>query len=349
VAHASAEHGFRSLSEAMVNVRATVDAACRAGVLGPAEAQLVLEEAAGRFYPERHWAALCHALADDAGADAGARLDAFLRDGGRIDQKRADAVELLERVRDDHAAWCTPKSVTFTLAHTVWFDHLYRHAGRYTATDGREATVGVTETDIDDELRLHRHFRPALRATLLRHLSGEEAHRRGVRVTAEQVAEYANAVCHDLGLVDQPSFERWLSHNGLTLQRFNELMEVELRRSLVMADVSSAARPALADGLRLAGLWPAVTNRAARKVLLLDQAGLADPGLEHTGFAAPHELIDWWMDRLAVPRQQRTYDLDELARRVDFADRDQLLQALLREHCATMLGLEPLADEGHRW
>ena len=345
VAHASAEHRYRSLSEAMVNIRATVTTARQAGVLEPAEAQVVLDEAAGRFYPDRHWAALCAAL----DGKSGARLNAFLRQGGRVDQKQADAVTLLERIWADRAAWCSPKTVSFTLSHTVWFDHLHRHAGRFSAAEDGSAAVGVSETDIDDELRLHRHFRPALRATLLRHLSSEEAQRKGLQVPAEQVAAYANDVCHDLGLVDQASFERWLDRNGLTLQRFNELMETELRRSLVMADISHAARPALADGLRLAGLWPAVTARAARKVQLLDHAGLADPGLEHSGLGAQQELIEWWLDRLGMPESERVHDLDALAHRVDFADRDQLLQALLREYCATMLGLEPLEDEGHRW
>jgi hypothetical protein len=347
VAHASAEAGYRTLSEAMVNIRATVAAAVDAGALDHSEAGAVLADAAARFYPDRHWAGLRDGVAERAGAAAAARLDDFVRNGGRVDQKRADASALLELLRDGGDAWSTPKSVTFSLARTVWFDHLHRHAGTFSGAEG--AAVAVGEADLDDELRLHRQFRPALRATLLRHLTGEEARRRGLRVGPEQVADYANDVCHDLGLVDQASFEAWLDRNGLTTAAFNELMELELQRSMVMTEISRPARAALPDGLRLAGLWPAVTARAARKVRLLEDAGLADPGLEATGLRSHDELVDWWLDRVGEGGHRSPYDLDALAAAADYPDRHQFLQALLREYCASMLGLEPLEGGGRRW
>ena len=347
VTHASADHGYRALSEALVNIRATVSAAQRAGVLDDAQAELVLAEAAARFYPDRNWPGIIESLASRLGPQAEARLDSFVRHGGRVDQKQADATMLLEHIGEQSGTWSTPKAVTFSLSHTVWFDQLHGSAGEFTTVPEGSA-VGVTTTDIDDELRLHRHFRPALRATLLRHLAAEEARRRGVRVSADDVARYANDVCHDLGLTDQASFERWLERNELSLQQFNELMETELRRSLVMADSSRPARSALADGLRLAGLWPAVTSRAARKVQLLDEAGLADPALEHTGLVSQQALIAWWLQRLGVESEQ-IEDIDAVARFADFADRDQLIQALLREYCAATLGLEPLEEAGYRW
>lgn len=63
VAHAPAEHGYRSLSVALVNMRATLAAARQAEVISPDSATALLALARSRFYPERGYARL---LADAA-------------------------------------------------------------------------------------------------------------------------------------------------------------------------------------------------------------------------------------------------------------------------------------------
>jgi hypothetical protein len=89
VAHAPAELGFRPLSVALVDVRATLSVARRAGVLTAAEARALAVAAAAIFFPERTWEGLCAS----AGA-AGARLLAALP---RVERqlKRADALAAL--------------------------------------------------------------------------------------------------------------------------------------------------------------------------------------------------------------------------------------------------------------
>jgi hypothetical protein len=136
--------------------------------------------------------------------------------------------------------------------------------------------------------------------------------------------------------------------NGLTLARFNTLVETELRSSIVLADVHRAAQAELADVLRMAGMWPAVSQRAARKVELLQKAGLADPGFENTPFADEAELVSWWAGRSTAP-PCAPGDIDFLGRSAGFGDTPSFIQALLREYCARSLGLEPLDDGGRSW
>ena len=93
VAHADAEHGFRALSDAMVDVRATLAAAVAAGVVDGATADRSWRRVKATFYAER---ALVAAL--DRGDEEHERLRAWLPDG-RVERKREDAFELLRAIR----------------------------------------------------------------------------------------------------------------------------------------------------------------------------------------------------------------------------------------------------------
>lgn len=349
VAHAPAAHGYRNLSEAMVNIRATVRAARTAGVLAEEEAATVLSAAAQRFYPDRHWPGLLDAVEAAHGRTTCGRLSDYLGGGGRVDQKRADAEALVSAIAGGAERWSCPPAPGYTLAHTIWFDHLHASSGQFAASGEPTPAPRSTRNDIEDELRLRRHYRPALRASLVRSLATDEARRRRVEVEPEEIARYANAVCADLGLTDQASFDAWLDANGLDLAAFNALMERELRRNVVLAELSLPAQQELPDALRLAGLWPAVAARAARKVELLEEAGLADPSLADTGLNSVEELVTWWLARIGKPGAAAGRDIATLARMADFADRGSFVQALLREHCAERLGLGPLDDEGNWW
>ena len=100
IVHASSEHGYRPLSEPLVNVRSTVAAAVAERVLSKGSGERVIETARSLFYPDRTWEHLlrlvpCHR--DELGA-----FRAWLP-RGRVDQKGADAIALLERMGSDLA------------------------------------------------------------------------------------------------------------------------------------------------------------------------------------------------------------------------------------------------------
>ncbi|MEK0083293.1 TfuA-like protein [Benzoatithermus flavus] len=99
VQHGPAELGYPALSEALVNIRATLAAAERAGVIdGALRAEL---ESLGKalFYPERSWGALlAGARARALPAEPLSTLEAWLP-ANRVNQKRSDALALLEALR----------------------------------------------------------------------------------------------------------------------------------------------------------------------------------------------------------------------------------------------------------
>ncbi|MFY9330822.1 MAG: TfuA-like protein [Candidatus Nanopelagicales bacterium] len=97
--HADAEANFRSLSDAMVAIRATLAAARSAGLLTDDETTVLIQQQKDRWFPDRR---LSGVLAD--AADAGLTVDRItaLREFVRtraIDPKRQDAIALLERMR----------------------------------------------------------------------------------------------------------------------------------------------------------------------------------------------------------------------------------------------------------
>jgi len=137
-----AETGYRALSEAMVNIRATLHAAEAAGVV-TSKTRLALERLAKTlYYPERSYAALLIAGRDTGIADTELRRLHEWLPAGRIDLKRDDAIALLRVMRDHRADRLRARApATFEFQHTVLWDRVVRSIRtsrrRKTTTTGR--------------------------------------------------------------------------------------------------------------------------------------------------------------------------------------------------------------------
>ncbi len=116
VLHGPEELGYPVLTEAMVNVRATLDAAVAAGILPPPAAAALTAIAKRLFYKERTYEVTlqraaaaglhCRALHDFAG---------WLPEG-RVDRKRSEALAVLDAIRAHLIAGAAPLRVTYQLA-----------------------------------------------------------------------------------------------------------------------------------------------------------------------------------------------------------------------------------------
>lgn len=128
VAHASAEYGYRCTSEAMVDIRATMARARDAGILGNDTYACLLRAAKQLFYPDRAYP-LILARAEAAGANRD-ELSAFAAfvPAGRVQQKRLDAIMLLDKLRALRAAPVVPKQVRYFFNHTDAWEAIRRRA-----------------------------------------------------------------------------------------------------------------------------------------------------------------------------------------------------------------------------
>jgi hypothetical protein len=128
VLHGPAELGYPPVTEAMVNIRATLAAAAESGILAPQSAADLALLAKGLFYKERTWETVL-GLAATRGWPA--MLLQEIRTWlptGRIDQKRADAEAMLAAMRAHLAAGGGPLKVAYRLANTVAWQAARRQA-----------------------------------------------------------------------------------------------------------------------------------------------------------------------------------------------------------------------------
>lgn len=131
VLHGPEELGYPPVTEAMVNIRATLAAAQRDGIVEATLAAELAGMAKSLFYKDRTYPAIFEAVAA-GGADmvALAALREWLGEA-RIDQKRLDATAMVEAMRAGLAAGLPPLRVSYRLAETA----AWQAAVRATATD----------------------------------------------------------------------------------------------------------------------------------------------------------------------------------------------------------------------
>jgi hypothetical protein len=119
VLHGPAELGYPPVTEAMANIRATLAAATRDGTIAVPLAAELTSIAKALFYKERSYSAILTAAAE-TGLDAVglARFGDWLPKH-RVDQKRLDALAMLNAISAHIAAATPPLRVTYNLADTV--------------------------------------------------------------------------------------------------------------------------------------------------------------------------------------------------------------------------------------
>jgi len=128
VLHGPQELGYPPLTEALVNIRATVAEAEQRGVLAPEFAAQITCIAKALFYKDRIYERIWH-TATEAGVPAAQLRDvAAWLPSGRIDRKRIDAEMMLNTVRAHLVAQVPPLRVTYALAETAAWEAACRHA-----------------------------------------------------------------------------------------------------------------------------------------------------------------------------------------------------------------------------
>jgi hypothetical protein len=128
IIHGDAGDGYRPLSDAMVDIRATLALARDQGVVDAVLHDSLVAAAKARFFADRSLATLLEgAVADGMPRGDLERLRGFLL-ASRVRQKRADALELLDRLAAMHRAPVAPKVVHYFFSHTDAWEAVRRRA-----------------------------------------------------------------------------------------------------------------------------------------------------------------------------------------------------------------------------
>jgi len=112
VLHGPEELGYPAITEAMVNISATLEQAVAEGILDPLLATDITEISKTLFYKERSWDAILRFASRGLPPVPFDAFAAWLR-GRPVDQKRIDALEMIAAVQAHLAAGVTPMTVSY--------------------------------------------------------------------------------------------------------------------------------------------------------------------------------------------------------------------------------------------
>ncbi|AUX32175.1 MULTISPECIES: TfuA-like protein [Sorangium] len=332
VAHGAAEEGYRALSEAMVNIRSSLQAAVAAGALTEAARAALARIAKGLFYAERTWPHLLQrGLAEGLPKGEVDALLAFLP-AGRVNQKRLDAIAMLRAMRARLEAGAEPKQVRYHFQHTEAWEQARRAAGRQALgsagarpADGAGEEVAPHDALVE-ELLVAGVYARVRGGAMTRALALEMARQHNLHVSPEGLRDAAESLCVERGLRDEHELRRWAREQRVDdLERF---LHDEAQRRWAEAMFEPEAAEAIPDTLRVSGEQAAFAARALDKQRALASSGTMHPTLADVGLAEA-DLFRWYFEeRLggAVPA-----DLALYARAAGFDDVDAMRRIVLRE------------------
>ena len=118
VLHGPAEVDYVPVTEAMVNVRSTVDCALQSDVLEPNAAEVLVSTAKSLFYKDRTYELILQCAAERglAPEELGRFFDWL--SSGKIDQKRRDAEDMLNAMLNHMTTDVMPFQAPYQFAHT---------------------------------------------------------------------------------------------------------------------------------------------------------------------------------------------------------------------------------------
>ena len=330
VIHGPAETGYLALSEAMVNIRETLAAAERKGVIADATGDALIRIAKELFYHDRTFERLLERAAEPSLPSRElAALRAWLPQG-RVDRKRADALAMLAAMRALLAARPEPMQVDYALEWTEVWDEATTAAAASRQSGASGTAAWLTDDRVLEELRLEPATYLAVRdRALLRLLAVREAARRRHSVDAGAKQERLGRLRARHGLFSRADLDGWLAANAIEGRQLERLVEEEVQLEAINALTTSALPGQLLDELRLRNDFCRFAERARSKQEFLEAHGLDHPDTGDAHLAPPAVVRAWYFERRL--HQPLPDDIDAAARELGFADRADFDRALRRE------------------
>lgn len=313
--HGPEEIGYVRLSEPMVNMRATLEAAERGGVIDAATRRMLVEVAKSLFYQDRTWDRLIDAL--PAGGEGRQRLRSWLK-VDKVDRKREDALKMLDAMAGFLAAETPPAPANFSFEWTEsWETAPWRtDAGR------NEAGLGAEQAAILDELRLDGSYLALRREALLRLLVAEGGGGEPARPDRKAIVRATGAFRAARGLARQADVNRWAEDNDIAAADVERMLREKAGvEHLARARDGELGRLIL-DLLRENGRYTTVRKRARTKARWLKENG---SGSNRMAAA----LLPWFFK---TRRKERVPDdIEDHARELGYRDQERLLDVLSTE------------------
>jgi hypothetical protein len=311
--HASRELGYKPLSEALVNIRKTLQAAVRDKIIQETTRQTLIEIGLETPFWERSYPALLKMAAQD-GLPPGEldRLERFVSKN-RIDLKKQDAIQALRHMaRLQNGP--PPPPATFDLQRTVYLENLadrdlsLNPPGETRLTP--ESIVNHARLALKDFLALEQRAVNNSALLTFAHLIGLEASPQEVRKELEEIRQHLKLSNQDL--------LSWMRCQHLTEEELERFVAEKLVLSKVLKLFASPANQDVLRQLRLEDKY----ERLARSALESEIAFAKDSLVEGL---SPEELARFYCAQI---KREMPDSLEILAQELGFNEESSLIVEL---------------------
>ena len=321
--HGPSESDFLPLSEPMVNVRSTCEAAVAAGIIDLQKAEAILSAAKLLHYRDRNWKTL---LAAAELRSPGAEEFAHWLATGRVDQKQLDAGALIADVLAALDKSVPQRIPDFRFEWTDLWERVVHDWTAITPSSGGQQDASAAA--VLDELRLDPDRYAACRTTAFqRVVLLREADRRDVTTDQVEKRRLLARLRERLGLMRKAQLDAWVKSQELTPEEFEELIGDEARIERVQIPSPGSIDRHILSILRLTGEYETYALRAKTKQQIFEKAGfLIDDAAEEIPTPV---LTNWFFAKRgqAVPN-----DLDIFIQALGLSSRQSFYRLLIAEH-----------------
>lgn len=257
VHHAGGEYGYRALSEALVNIRKTLQMAQAQGIIQPVTHQALIEIERRTPFWQRSYAEMLKLAAHQGlPPEELACLEAFLNDH-RINQKKLDAIRALQLIASLQAG--EPGHLPgVKVQRTIYLDGLEDRD----LPLNRPGDVRLTPADIANHIRLRREdfsdlqCRAASSAALL-----VLARFLDLVASPGEVSEEREKLRQKHGSTGE-EIQNWMQQSHLTQDELTHFIEQKILLNKVLALFAAPSNRDLLRQLRLEGNYEAVAQSA---------------------------------------------------------------------------------------
>jgi hypothetical protein len=273
VIHAPAEAGGAAMSDAMVDLRASLGAAEVAGVIDRDRSRALVAAMKSLHFPARSFTRLNQEARATLGEASAARLIDWLA-GNRVAQKRLDAIAMLEDLGRLLARDPPPFRAPFRFERALVWEQFVRAA----------AVTDEADDLVLQELRLNPPARLAAeRAVLGRMMAPIEP--ADIPVTLDRFRARQ-------GLWSRADLDAWMQRNALDAAALERLLGREAALDTAAQQCGPELPAAMLEHLRLAGQFAPLLERALAK-----QAALAGRAATPPAGPAMAAVLDWYFAR----------------------------------------------------
>jgi hypothetical protein len=263
VAHGTQDDGYVRLSEAMVDVRATIERTVAAGWLDAQAGAALIAHAKSLYYADRAWPAILGA-ASALNAEALSRLRDAVRGPGRVELKAQDARALLGRLQAEPA----PARPAFRFEPTEAWHLLARQLDAERTRPGEAAELAARGHGLLPSMsravrRRGRDVHEAVwRQCLERALALELARRTGSALGDDDAQAASETFRRERGLLTGDAMAAWLQENRLDAAGYSAFVHDDALASRVARDARALVLAQLPAVLCARGELPEIWAEA---------------------------------------------------------------------------------------